>query len=329
MTVLYGPLPCRLILKEGLMTLRHLNIYVSVFRHNSITGASKALHLAQPSVSLAVRELEEHYGLKLFVREGRHIRPTEAGKEFYGYALHIVSLFSEMEQKFRNWDVQGTFRIGASITIGTHILPALIGRLQKAFPQLCIEAVIQNSAAIEQMILENSIDIGLVENQPDLPDLQAVAFLEDSLCAIVPPGHPLAAQRSVTLADLAQYPFFMREKGSAGREILEASFALRQLSVRPAWESTSTQAIVSGVARGLGVAVLPFLLVKRDIEEKNVALAPLDPPLTRNLHVIFHQSKYRTASMETFLSLCLEYGVSSGHPAGGPISLHSAASDRG
>ena len=101
------------------------------------------------------------------------------------------------------------------------------------------------------------------------------------------------------------------------------------LFVRPAWESTSTQAIVSGVARGLGVAVLPFLLVKRDIEEKNVALAPLDPPLTRNLHVIFHQSKYRTASMETFLSLCLEYGVSSGHPAGGPISLHSAASDRG
>ena len=84
-----------------------------------------------------------------------------------------------------------------------------------------------------------------------------------------------------------------------------------------------------GVARGLGVAVLPFLLVKRDIEEKNVALAPLDPPLTRHLHVIFHQSKYRTASMETFLSLCLEYGVSSGHPAGGPISLHSAASDRG
>lgn len=290
------------------MTLRHLNIYVSVFQHGSITRASEALHLAQPSVSLAVRELEEHYRTRLFIRAGRRILPTEAGKEFYGYALHIVSLFAEMEQKFKNWDAEGIFRVGASITIGTHILPDLIGRFQAAFPQLRIEAVIQNSATIEQLILDHSIDVGLVENQPDQPDLQVIPFLEDALCAIVPPGHPLAG-RTVSLADLARYPFFMREKGSAGRELLDASFALQQLAIRPAWESSSTQAIVSGVARGLGVAVLPYLLVKRDVEEKTVALARLDPPLTRNLHVICHRSKYRSASMDAFLSLCRSCGA--------------------
>ena len=290
------------------MTLRHLNIYVSVFQHGSITRASEALHLAQPSVSLAVRELEEHYRTRLFIRAGRRILPTEAGKEFYGYAPHIVSLFAEMEQKFKNWDAEGIFRVGASITIGTHILPDLIGRFQAAYPQLRIEAVIQNSATIEQLILDHSIDVGLVENQPDQPDLQVIPFLEDALCAIVPPGHPLVG-RTVSLADLARYPFFMREKGSAGRELLDASFALQQLAVRPAWESPSTQAIVSGVARGLGVAVLPYLLVKRDVEEKAVALARLDPPLTRNLHVICHRSKYRSASMDAFLSLCRSCGA--------------------
>ena len=83
------------------MTLRHMRILVSVFQKNSITKAAQELHLAQPSVSLAVRELEEYYGIRLFDRIGRHIAPTECGKEFYEYAVHIVSLFNEMEQEMR------------------------------------------------------------------------------------------------------------------------------------------------------------------------------------------------------------------------------------
>lgn len=81
------------------MTLRHMKIYVSVFRLSSMTKAAEELHLAQPSVSLAVRELEDYYGIRLFERIGRHISSTEAGKEFYSYAVHIVSLFEEMEKK--------------------------------------------------------------------------------------------------------------------------------------------------------------------------------------------------------------------------------------
>ena len=105
------------------MTLRHMKIFTAVFRHSNITKAADELHLAQPSVSVAVKELEEYYGIRLFERFGRRIFPTETAKEFYGYALHIVSVFEEMEKKIRNWDTLGVIRIGASITIGTHILP--------------------------------------------------------------------------------------------------------------------------------------------------------------------------------------------------------------
>ena len=108
------------------MTLRHMKIFVTVYQHSSVTKAAGELHLAQPSVSLAVKELEEYYGIRLFERIGRGIRPTEAGSEFYSYALHIVSLFEDMEKKIKNWDTLGTIRIGTSITIGTHVLPALI-----------------------------------------------------------------------------------------------------------------------------------------------------------------------------------------------------------
>ena len=122
--------------------------------------------------------------------------------------------------------------------------------------------------------------------------------------AIVAPDHPLAKCSQVTLEQLAQYPFLMREKGSAGREILDACFALEQITVHPLWESASTQAIVRGVAEGLGVAVLPCLLVRKNIEEHTVKMIPFPQPLTRKLNLIRHRSKYLTANMNAFIELC-------------------------
>jgi len=292
------------------MTLRHMRIFVSVFQKNSITKAAQELHLAQPSVSLAVRELEDYYGIRLFDRIGRHIAPTECGKEFYRYAVHIVSLFNEMEKKMRNWDTFGTLRIGASITIGTHILPVLIHRYQDQFPDLMIEAKVSKSASVEDEIIHNGIDLGLIETQPSHPDLRAVPFMTDSMCAITAPDHPLASVKSISLAELSRFPFLMREKGSAGRKLLDAAFSLQQMTVSPRWESTSTQALVKAVAEGLGVSVLPYLIVKKDIEEGTVRQIPLNQPIRRNLNVIYHKSKFLTDNMKSFIELCKKYGKS-------------------
>lgn len=286
------------------MTLRHMKIFVTVFQQDSITGAARELHLAQPSVSLAIKELENYYGLRLFERIGRHISPTEGGKEFYGYAVHIVSLFQEMEKKMKNWDAVGSIRIGTSITIGTHILPALTRRFQREYPKLHLEAIISKSSDIEQHILNNSIDIGLIETQPEHPELTFIPFMEDTMCAIVPCHHPLTRQTDVSLSQLAEYPFLMREHGSAGREILDAALSLQKISVRPVWESSSTQAIVRGVSEGIGVAVLPYLLVERDIREELVAMVPLTEPIRRNLNIIYHKSKYLMPNMLAFIDLC-------------------------
>lgn len=289
------------------MTLRHMKIFVTVYQHSSITKAAAELHLAQPSVSLAVKELEDYYGLRLFERMGRGIGPTEAGNNFYSYALHIVSLFEDMEKKIKNWDALGTIRIGTSITIGTHILPALIKKYQEVFPSLRVEAVVNNSGIIEGKVLDNTIDLGLIETQPEHPEILSLPFMKDQLCAIVSPDHPLAKESSVTLSQLARYPFLMREKGSAGREILDACFSLQNLSVQPLWESSSTQAIVRAAAAGLGVAVLPYLLVERDVKENLVKMLPFQKPLNRNLNIIYHKSKYLTPNMEAFIRLCKDF----------------------
>ena len=215
-----------------------------------------------------------------------------------------------MEKKMRNWDTFGTLRIGASITIGTHILPVLIRRYQEQFPDLTVEAKVSKSASVEDELIHSGIDLGLIETQPSHPDLRAVPFMTDSMCVITAPDHPLASAKSVSLTELSRFPFLMREKGSAGRELLDAAFSLQQITVSPRWESTSTQALVKAVAEGLGVSVLPYLLVKKDIEEGTVRQIPLDQPIRRNLNVIYHKSKFLTDNMRAFVDLCKKYGKS-------------------
>ena len=288
------------------MTLRHMKIFTTVYRCGSVTRAAQELHLAQPSLSVAVRELEAHYGVRLFERTGRKIVPTQAANELYGYASHIVSLFDDMEKRMCNWDALGILRLGASITIGTHILPCLIRRYQLRAPELQIEAVVERSSEVERLLIDNEIDIGLLETKPESPELMASAFMADELCAIVPPDSPLAGKRSVTLRELAEYPFLMREQGSSVRQMLDASFSLMQLTVRPVWQSASTQAIVSAVGEGLGVSVLPRMLVARDAREDIVRMLPVEKPLRRELNIVYHRKKFLTQNMQGFIALCRE-----------------------
>ena len=83
------------------MTLRHMRIFVAVCDHGGVTKAAEALYMAQPSVSLAIRELEEYYGVRLFDRIGRRLNITEAGQQFLSYGSHIVALFDDMEKGLR------------------------------------------------------------------------------------------------------------------------------------------------------------------------------------------------------------------------------------
>lgn len=94
---------------------------------------------------------------------------------------------------------------------------------------------------------------------------------------------------------------------SAGREILDAYFSLKDIHIHPLWESSSTQAIVQGVAMGLGVSVLPEMMIKKDILEHRVSYLSFPKPLKRNLNLILHRNKHLTKNMKSFIEYCMLY----------------------
>lgn len=290
------------------MTLRHLKIFVSVYQNQGITKASKALHLAQPSVSLAIRELEDYYGIRLFDRISRRLYVTEQGQMFYDYALHIVSLFEEMELGIRSWEQMGTLRVGSSITIGNVLLPGLIKKFKEAHPTIQVTASIHNSAFVEECILNNRIDFALIEGIAESPQIAEEPFMNDRLCLICGPGHPFASRGSVEVTELEHYDFLLREPGSGGREIIESLMAALQIHLTPIWESVSTQAIVKGVSEGLGVSILPYLLVANDIKNGTVLERKVNGiSLSRKFSVIYHKHKYLTPSARAFIEICHKY----------------------
>lgn len=292
------------------MTLRHLRIFVTVYQELSMTKASGKLHLAQPSVSLAVKELEQYYGICLFDRISRKLYPTQEGEKLYDYALHIVSLFDEMEEHISDAKTTGTVRAGASVTIGNFLMPGLVERFRGMFPDVNVQVTVNNSEFLETAILNNQLDFALTEGRIEHPQIRREPFMDDQVCFICPPLHPLLDMggEEITFEMLAECPFVLRERGSAGREIVEEIMKYRQLQLKIVWESLSTQAIVRAVSKNIGISALPYMLVEKDIEEGNVARIPFDvPAMHREFAVICHQNKYLSSSAREFIRMVKEY----------------------
>lgn len=287
------------------MTLRHLKIFVAVCETGSATAAGERLHIAQPSISLAISELENYYGIKLFDRIAKRLHITEAGRNFLQYATHIVGLFEDMEKEIKNFDAIGIIRIGASITIGNYLLPGYVTRFKQIHPQMDVKVIIDNSEKIQQYILSNQIDIGLIEGVVHSSYIIEHKFRDDELVMICGNNHPFANQKNIELSKLQRESFILREEGSAGREIFDSTMTSHGLKILPAWESISTQAIVRAVKANLGVSVLPYLLVKDSLERKEISMFQIKGiRFQRSFSVIYHRNKFLTESAKDFIALC-------------------------
>ncbi|HHW22798.1 MAG TPA: LysR family transcriptional regulator [Clostridiaceae bacterium] len=263
------------------------------------------MHIAQPSISLAISELEDYYGIKLFDRIAKRLHITEIGKSFLQYATHIVGLFEDMEKEIKNFDVTGLIRIGASITIGNNLLPRYITELKQIHPQMDVKVIIDNSEKIQQYILSNQIDIGLIEGIVHSSYIIEHKFRDDELVMICGNDHPFAKQKNIEISKLQSESFILREAGSAGREIFDSTMTSYGIKILPAWESTSTQAIIRAVQANLGISVLPYLMVKDSLERKEISQFQLiGIRFKRNFSVIYHQNKFLTQSAKDFISLC-------------------------
>jgi DNA-binding transcriptional LysR family regulator len=289
------------------MTIRHMKIFISVFREQNITRAAETLYMTQPAVTRAIQEIEHYYGIKLFDRINQRLYVTETGKEFYEQALHIVDSFDAMEKGMKNSDEFGVIRIGASIALGNTLLPSVAGEFKSRHPGFKLRAVIKNGASLESDLLDNMLDFALIEGNVSSDSLVTEKFCEDRLLLILPPDCEVLRSEGLKLEDLQEKPLLLREKGSAGRAFLDSIFISRGIHIEPEWESVSTQAIVRAVSAGIGISILPEHLVKKEIDNGSIKTATvMDESFTRNNYIVWHKNKFLTKSARELMDICRE-----------------------
>lgn len=291
------------------MTLRHLTIFICVCDVGKMTKAAEKLHMTQPSVSQAIRELEEHYQSHLFERLGRKLYITEAGRKLLTYARHIVNLNQEIEVSMQQFAGQYPIRIGASVTIGEGLLVELIGKLKALDARRKIFSEVHNTFVLENMLLKDALDIALVEGKVKSEYLRVVPFLEDELVFIVGADHPLADAQNLALETLSQQEFFLREEGSGTRVLFEKMMRERHIPFRVAGVYNNAETIKKAVAAGLGISVISQMAVRSEVQ-KGILRKFLVEGLSfrRSFSMVYHKNKYLSAGIQAVMAECLNLG---------------------
>lgn len=288
------------------MTLRHMIIFRTVCEsdYNS-TKAAEQLHMTQPAISLAIKELEQYYGVRLFDRIGRRLKITDSGKLFLQYAIHITDLFDDMETGLRDWDSKGILRVGASITIGSQFMPGYVKAYSEICPGIDVRVVVEQSDTLEHKILTNALDFALIEGIPRDPRIIAAAYMQDQLSVLCSADKGWKQGQTISRQEFKKQRLLLREKGSGTRDVFDRVTAQAGIHITPAWEAMSTSTLINAAITGLGIAVLPSRMIQPALDSGQIITVNVEGlDFKRNFYVIRHKDKFLMPSAEKFIALC-------------------------
>jgi DNA-binding transcriptional LysR family regulator len=288
------------------MTIRHLKVFIAVCQYGKMSVAARKLHIAQPSISQTISEIEQYYEIKLFERLSKKLFITEAGKEFLNYARHIIALFDEMEENISMKSKNISLKIGATITIGTCVLNDILQDFETKHPEVKTQIIVENTGVIEEMLLKSELDIGIVEGEIKSADIITVPILSDELILVCSALDKFSNLESINISQLQSLDFVMREKGSGTRELFEKALQAAGISVNEKWTCNNSEAIKNAVINGQGLTVISKMLVEKELQSKQLHSVLInDANLSRDFHVAYHKNKYLSESLRSFMSTCL------------------------
>ncbi|AXU94415.1 LysR family transcriptional regulator [Erwinia persicina] len=286
------------------ITLRQLEVFTEVLKSGSTTQASQVLSLSQSAVSAALADLEGQLGVQLFDRVGKRLVINEHGRLLYPRAVGLLEQALEIEQLFR--EDNGALRISASSTIGNYLLPGMIARYRRDYPQLPLELSVGNSQDVITAVADFRVDIGLIEGPCHRADLVTEPWLEDELVVFAAPGAEILS-KPVSLQSLAGAPWILREHGSGTREIVDYLLISHLPQFDLALELGNSEAIKNAVRHGMGISCLSRRVIAEQLEMGTLVEVALPlPALKRTLYRIHHRQKHLSKALSRFLSYCTE-----------------------
>lgn len=272
------------------MKFRHLRVFTAVCKTMSMTKAAQTLYISQPAVSQTITELEEYYGVRLFDRMSNKLYLTDAGKRLLPLAEEAMTLQARIEKTMGSFQQENNIRLGATITIGTYLLPQVVKTVKNENPHINVQTVVDNTAAVEEKLLCSDLDIGLVEGEITSTQLVTEPFYEDELVIVCAPNHPLAHREHVRVRELQGHSFILREEGSGSRLLFANRMREKGITYHIVGVLSNTEAILNSAQQGLGLGVVSRVAVTKEPHGLVILHTP-DLNLRRTFDIVYHRHK--------------------------------------
>ena len=268
------------------MNLKQLEYFVQVAELGSFSKAAVVLDIAQPALSRQVRALETELNQQLFLRNGRGVALTDAGKRLFDHSIAVLQLVSHAREDLgasRDEPV-GRVTIGLPPSIGRQFTLPLIDRFKKELPAARLAIVEGLSSHIVEWVTTGRVDVGLVYNPDAQPGLEIVPLLQEELglVSFAPKDRPKMTA-PLPMKELSRYPLIVPERVHAMRRLLETQAALAGVKLDIAWEVSSVPSIIELVCAGYGHAVLTASGMAASARAGDLAIRPLVEPTTASV----------------------------------------------
>lgn len=287
------------------MEIRQLRYFLEVARLGNFTKAAEALRIAQPAVSMAIKNLEEELDLVLFNRREKKVSLTAEGEIFLPHARRILEDMkaAELEMGELKGLAKGEVRIGIPPMISAYFFPDIFRDFLREYPQLHLSVYGEGAGRIQKMIGLGELDMGVVAGESFPETLEVRQFLREEVVVCVPLDHPFASRRSVTLAEFIGEPLVFYKEGYYLREFfLEA---LKETGSTPqiVFETNLFSLVKSLVRNGTGISTFLKMVVAAD---PDLVAVSFDPPLYLDLLIAWKKHIYLSRANRAFVEFLLQ-----------------------
>jgi DNA-binding transcriptional LysR family regulator len=272
--------------------------FVKAVEYGSFTRAAEALNYTQSGISRMVSDLEAEWGVALLERGKTGVSLTSDGLELFPILQRICNDQQLLEAQVDNLhDLQsGLIRIGTFSSVATHWLPNMIKRFQKDYPKIKFELLLGDYIEIESWIHEGRVDFGFLR-LPTSIELETIPLEQDRLLVVLPNDHPFAGCEKFPMKELENNPFILLEKGSNAE--ISRIFERYHLTMQVHLSTWDDYAIMSMVENGLGISILPELILQRI--PYNIVIKELEEPAYRSIGIALRDQKSTSLAVRRFL----------------------------
>ncbi|HEY6902525.1 MAG TPA: LysR family transcriptional regulator [Puia sp.] len=249
-----------------------LQVFHTVAQRLNFTRAAKELFITQPAVTRHIHELEQHFKVKLFERNGTRIKLTPAGQRLLAHTEELFAVYRNLEFEMSSLTEghKGRLFLGGSMTTAPYVIPPILADFHKRYGEVQVSLMTGNTQQIEQALEEQQIDLGIVEGHSRNPSIKYTEFMKDQIVLVSNPGHPLARKGSIRPEELTKVPLLLREPGSGTLEVLAHALkgvGIKLSQLQKEMQLNSTEVIKSYLLHAPVMAFLSVHAIARELAD--------------------------------------------------------------